>query len=60
MLDVLSSAELRFEVHCIFGLGFAHGCFKACGSAGGGKVYVKSDGPLTYPKWVAAYKAGHL
>ncbi len=26
--------------------------------SGGGKVYVKSDGPLTYPKWVAAYKAG--
>ena len=25
--------------------------------SGGGKVYVKSDGPLTYPKWVAAYKA---
>jgi hypothetical protein len=26
--------------------------------SGGGKVYVKSDGPLTYPKWVAGYKAG--
>jgi TolB protein len=26
--------------------------------SGGGKVYVKSDGPLTYKKWVADYKAG--
>src|SRR6185369_12057398 len=26
--------------------------------SGGGKVYVKVDGPLTYPKWVQAYKAG--
>ncbi len=26
--------------------------------SGGGKVYVKSDGALTYPEWVAAYKAG--
>jgi TolB protein len=26
--------------------------------SGGGKVYVKSDSPLTYQKWVAGYKAG--
>lgn len=26
--------------------------------SGGGKVYVKIDGPLTYEKWIAAYKAG--
>ena len=26
--------------------------------SGGGKVYVKSDGALTYPTWVAAYKSG--
>jgi hypothetical protein len=26
--------------------------------SGGGKVYVKSDGSLTYPRWVADYKAG--
>ena len=26
--------------------------------SGGGKVYVKVEGPLTYPKWVQAYKAG--
>jgi TolB protein len=26
--------------------------------SGGGKVYVKVLGPLTYPKWIQAYKAG--
>jgi len=26
--------------------------------SGGGKVYVQMDGPLTYPKWIAGYKAG--
>jgi TolB protein len=26
--------------------------------SGGGKVYVKVEGPLTYPKWVQSYKAG--
>ncbi len=26
--------------------------------SGGGKVYVKAGNPLTYPNWVAAYKAG--
>jgi hypothetical protein len=26
--------------------------------SGGGKVYVKVEGPLTYPKWVQAYKSG--
>jgi hypothetical protein len=26
--------------------------------SGGGKVYVKVEGALTYPKWVQAYKAG--
>jgi hypothetical protein len=26
--------------------------------SGGGKVYVKTAGPLTYPQWVAGYKAG--
>lgn len=26
--------------------------------SGGGKVYVQLDGPLTYSKWIAGYKAG--
>jgi len=26
--------------------------------SGGGKVYVEVDGPLTYPKWIAGYRAG--
>jgi TolB protein len=26
--------------------------------SGGGKVYVKVESPLTYPRWVQAYKAG--
>lgn len=26
--------------------------------SGGGKVYVKLNAPLTYPNWIAAYKAG--